>query len=352
MIDEIKSFTDKISENSLLLFAVFAAGVVLLLTGAAGGINFNKLSMPIVEFSLKITVVIVGVSLIITTVCLLFFGNRKADKDCQNLKLKIKEIEENIYATNKAVQQIIKEKYKEMTLCTQEDINQQKNDDAAFCMLRKLLNSESKIHKPEIIEAFSSASLAARYQIFGAIKQYREDMVHKLLERHETEEIKIKANISCLVAPLEVLVEIEQNSKNSQCTHEIFINLAYAYKDSRHPLWDRALKFIDLAIKDRDSRNIDRRFYVNYEINRILCNIFLKNYNFIDNDFEWIWSFNDGRDHVMTVPPVLFPDFYDWMANNKMNNITEWLRQHPDKQDEWFKMFSLDQFKEKIRRNL
>ena len=175
-------------------------------------------------------------------------------------------------------------------------------------------------------------------------------MVYRLLTNNSLGEGKVKESISHLVVLLEVLADIEQPDVEN--IHEIFANLAYSYKDLQHPIWDKALKFITLAIEKRDSKKLDRRNYPIYEINRMLCNINLKKIDNIESDFEWIWSFREGRNCLMASPPILFPNFYEWIADHHMKNMTEWLNQHVDKKDDWFNMFSSEEFKQKIKREL
>lgn len=228
----------------------------------------------------------------------------------------------------------------------------------AFLIMEKCIDCADKPPKPEIMDALSNASPEARNIIFETIKSYRKNMVHKLLQlKIEEEKSSIRTKIAHLAILLESIAEIEQKKCDQNLTylHEIFINIAYVYKDSHAPDWDRALKFIKLAIEKRNNGEFDRRFYVDYEINRMLCNINLQKCGSekcgdINNDFNWIWSFEDGRNRIMNVPPMIFPNFYEWMAKYKMKNITEWLVQHPDKQDDWFNMFDSEKFKENVRK--
>lgn len=178
----------------------------------------------------------------------------------------------------------------------------------------------------------------------------------KLLTSNQIESIKIKENISHLSVPLEVLADIEQSDKNSQYLHEIFANLAYVHKDLQYPNWSKALKFINLAIESREKKQLERKHYVHYEINRMLCNINMKKSDEeIKNEFDLIWHLHEGRYCLMTSPPVLFPNFYEWLSEHKIENIREWLRQNFDKRDDWLDMFSSEnfkEFKEKITKNL
>jgi hypothetical protein len=196
MAEWIKSFSDKISERSLLSLVVLILGVILLLIGAADGFAVSKFSITIKDYYLKLCIIFIGICFVVTAICSLLREAKSSRKDLNEMKILFNQLEEKF---NNAFKDSKGEEEGKWKIYIENVLNQRKNDDVAFCILRRQLNSDAKPSKPDIMQAFSNASSLVRTEIFWLIKQYRENMVYKLLVNNALEENKIKESISHLV---------------------------------------------------------------------------------------------------------------------------------------------------------
>ena len=208
---------DKISEGTFRSFIILTLGIILSLVGSAEKIEVSKISfaLQIANFYLKTLITITGILLIGIGCYFLLRENNTGKFKYPNNKLGvdlsvIKEIQEKISLLEEQVRNALNNNDLIKRIEGVEDILYLNNfaihvsdrsNNKAFCLIDKQLNCPVKPSKPAIKEALLSSSPVAIREIFGLIKEHRNNMVLNLSKCSQSESKKIRDEISHLVMP-------------------------------------------------------------------------------------------------------------------------------------------------------
>lgn len=178
----------------------------------------------------------------------------------------------------------------------------------------------------------SHAQQNALDAILVTLIQFRENTVYQLLKPKNNDEINsYRAKFEKLIPILEILIQAENSDPDK--IHMYHAELAYVFKDSQNPQWEKAYYHINKAIELRNKLIAGNLKFPRYDFNRLICGLHVPEIcppEQLEKDFATVY--NDSIKWMLfATHELLAPGLQDWILKNKRNEIETWKKEEENK---------------------